>query len=79
MTENGFFVLSRPETHPHDILWVIHDINNHGRSEGEENIREFLVTVGGRGQAMQCGFRVSLVRACERGTRLLNPCEAFTY
>ena len=48
--------------HLHDILWAVHDGENHGRSEGEENIREFLVMLGGRGRAMQCGLRVSLVR-----------------
>ena len=65
MTENGLFVLGRPETQLHDILWAVHDGKNHGRSDGEENFGEFPVTVGGRGQAM----RVSLVhvRACVRG------------
>ena len=33
----------------HDILWAVHDGKNHGRSEGEENVGEFPVTVGGRG------------------------------
>ena len=49
---------------------------NHGRREGEENIGEFPVTVGGRGRAMH----VSLVhaRALVRGVGLqLNPSEAF--
>ena len=65
MTENGLFVLGRPDTQLHDILWAIHDGKNHGRSEGEENFGEFPVKVGGRGRAM----RVSLVhvRACVRG------------
>ena len=40
-----------------DILWAVHDGKNRGRSEGEENIGVFPVTVGGRGRAM----RVSLV------------------
>ena len=62
MTENGLFVLGGPETQLHDILWAIHDRKNRGRSEGEENIRVFPVTVGGRGRAM----RVSLVHACAR-------------
>ena len=67
MTEIGLFVLGGPKTHLHDILWAVHDIKNHGRSEGEEIFREFPVTVGGRGRAMQCGLRVSLIRArvCE--------------
>ena len=59
MTENGLFVLGGLETQLHDILWAVHDGKNHGRSEGEENIGVFLVTVGGRGRAM----RVSLVHA----------------
>jgi hypothetical protein len=69
MTENGLFVLGGLETHPHDILWAIHDVKNRGRSEGEGIFGEFPVTVGGRGRAMQCGLRVSLVRA--------RMCEAF--
>ena len=48
MTENGLFVLGGPETQLHDILWAVHDEKNHGRSEGEENIGVFPVTVGGR-------------------------------
>ena len=59
MTENGLFVLGGPETQLHDILWAVHDEKNRGRSEAEENFREFPVTVGGRGRAM----RVSLVHA----------------
>ena len=49
MTENGLFILGEPETQLHDILWVVHDEKNRGRSEGGENIGEFPVTVGGRG------------------------------
>ena len=49
---NVLFILGGPETHMHDILWALHDGKNHGRSKGEENIGVFLVTVGGRGQAM---------------------------
>ena len=65
MIENGLFILGGPETRLHAILWAVHDRKNCGRSEGEENIEEFLVTVGGRGRAMH----VSLVhaRACVRG------------
>ena len=72
MTENGLFVLGGPETQLHDILWAIHDGKNHGRSEGEENIGVFPVTVGGRGRAMHGGLRVSLVhaRAWVRGVGL---------
>ena len=59
MTENGLFVLGGPETQLHDILWAVHDGKNRGRSEGEENIGVFPVTVRGRRRAM-C---VSLVHA----------------
>ena len=40
MTENGLFVLGGPETQLHDIVWVVHDVKNRGRNEGEENIGE---------------------------------------
>ena len=72
MTENGLFVLGGPETQLHDILWDVHDGKNCGRSEGEENIGEFPVTMGGRGRAMHGGLRVSLVqvRTCVRGVAL---------
>ena len=68
MIENGLFVLGGTETQLHDILWAVHDGKNHGRSEGEENIGVFPVTVVGRGRAM----RVSLVhaRAWVRGVGL---------
>ena len=49
MTENGLLVLGGPETQLHDILWAVLDGKNYGRSEGEENIGEFPVTVVGRG------------------------------
>ena len=87
MTENGLFVLGGPETQLHDILWAVHDGKNHGRSEGEENIGEFRVTVGGRGRAMHRGIarfshthtRVSerhwAPTELERGVRLLNPSD----
>ena len=60
MTENGLFVLGGLETQLHDIIWATHDGKNRRRSEGEENIGVFPVTVGSRGRAM----RVSLVHAC---------------
>ena len=63
MTENGLFVLGGPETQLHDILWAVHDGKNRGRSEGEENIEVFPVTMGGRGRAMHEGLHVSLVHA----------------
>ena len=67
MTVNGLFVQGGPETHPHDNHWAVHDGKNHGRREGEENIGEFPITVGGWGRAMHYGLRASLVyaRVCE--------------
>ena len=64
------FLLGWPGMHLHDILWAIHGIKNHGRSEGEEIFSEFPVTVGGRGRVMQCGLCVSLVGA--------HVCDAFS-
>ena len=61
MTENGLFILGRSETQPRDILWAVHDRKNHGRSEGEENIGEFPVTVGGQGPS---DARFSRTYAC---------------
>ena len=83
MTENGLFVLGGPETQLHDILWAVHDGKNHGRSEGEENFGELLVTVGGRGLS---DARFSRTHTCvgarnwaltkpERGVSLLNPSD----
>ena len=83
MTENGLFVLGGPETQLHDILWVVHDGENHGRSEGKENIGEFPVTVGGRGPS---DARFSRTRTCvgarrwaltepKQGVRLQNPSD----
>ena len=87
MTENGLFILGGPETQLHYILWAVHDRKNRGRSEDEENIGEFPVTVGGRGRAMHGGItRFSRTRTCvgarhwaltepERDVRLLNPSD----
>ena len=61
MTENGLFVLGGPEMQPHDILWDVHDGENCGRSEGEENIREFPIMVAGRGPSVA---RFSRTYAC---------------
>ena len=71
MKENGLFVLGGPETQLHDILWAVHDGKNYGRSEGEENIGEFPVTVAGRGRVM----RVYLIRTrvCARHCALTEP------
>ena len=64
MTENGLFILGGPETQLHDILWAVHDGKNRGRSEGEENIREFTVTVGGRGPS-DARFSRTYARVCK--------------
>ena len=62
MTENGIFVVGRPETQLHDTLWVVG--KKCGRSEGEENFREFPITVGGRGPSYAC-FSRTYARVCE--------------
>ena len=81
MTKNGLFILGGLETQLHDILWAIHDRKNHGRSEGDENIGEFPVTVIGRGPSDACfsrtrtrmGARHWALTKPKRGVRLLNP------
>ena len=72
MTENGLFVLDGPETQLHDILWAVHDGKNRGRSEGEENFREFPVMVGGRGPS-DAGFSRIRTRVCARRCTLTEP------
>ena len=77
MTENGLFVLGGPETQLHDILWVVHDGKNRGRSEGE-NFGEFPVTVGGREPSDAC-FSHTRTRVGARRWDLTEPSEAFAY
>ena len=48
----------------HDILWAVHDGKNHGRSEGEDNFGELLVTVGGWGRS-DARFSRTYARVCE--------------
>ena len=72
MTENGLFVLDGPETQLHDILWAVHDGKNRGRSEGEENIGEFPITVGGRGPS-DARFSHTRTRVCARRWALTEP------
>ena len=80
MTDYGLFILGGPETQLHDILWAIHDRKNRDRSKGEENIREFPVTMGGRGPSdarfsrtrTRVGARHWVLTEPERGVRLLN-------
>ena len=64
MTENGLFVLVEPKMQLHDILWAVHDGKNHGRSKGEENIREFPVMMGGRGPS-DVRFSCTYAHVCE--------------
>ena len=86
MTENGLFVLGGPETQLNVILWAVHDGKNHGRSEGEENLGELLVTVGGRGPSdarfsrtrTRVGARRWALTEPERGVRLLSPSDCTT-
>ena len=47
----------------HDRKWAIHDGKNRGRSEGEENFGEFLVTVGGQGPS-DAHFSHTRTRVC---------------
>ena len=65
MTENGLFVLGRPETQLHDILWVVHDRKTVVEVRGRKILgsSQLRWEVGGR------AMRVSLVhvRACVRG------------
>ena len=65
MIENGIFVLGGQKTQPHDIILAVHDGKNHGRSEGEENIGEFPVTVAGRGPS-DARFSHTRTRVCAR-------------
>ena len=59
MKENGL-----SETQLHDILWAVHDGKPRGKSKGAENIREFPVTVGGRGPS-DARFSCMYARVCE--------------
>src|SRR5215216_6533801 len=72
MTVNGLFVLGRPETQLHDILWAVHDRKNRGRSKGEENMGEFLITVGGRGPS-DARFSHRRTRVGARCWALIEP------
>ena len=72
MTENGLFVLGGPETQLHDILWAFHDGKNRGRSEGEENFKEFPVTVGGWGPS-DAHFSRTRTRVGARHWALTEP------
>ena len=83
MTENRLFVLGGLETQLHDILWPVHDGKKRGRSEGEQTIGVFLITVGGRGPSgarfsrtrTRVGARRWALTEPERGVRLLNPSD----
>ena len=64
MTENGLFILGGLETQLHDILCVLHDGKDRSRSEGEENIKEFPVMVGGQ-EPSDARFSRTYARVCE--------------
>ena len=72
MIGNRLFILGGPETQLHDILWAIHDGKNRGRSEVEENIGEFSVTVGGRGPS-NAHFSRTRTRVGARRWALTEP------
>ena len=72
MIENGLFVLGGPEMQLQDILWAVHDGKNRRRSEGEENIGVFLVTVGGRGPS-DARFSRTRTRVGARHWALTEP------
>ena len=56
----------------HDILWAIHDGTNSGRSESEENFKEFPVMVGGRGPS-DARFSCACTRVGARRWALTEP------
>ena len=58
-------ILGGPATQLHDILGAVHDGKNRGRSEGEENFKEFPVMVGGRGPS-DARFSCTRMRVCAR-------------
>ena len=72
MIENGLFVLGGPETQLHDILWAVRDGENYGSSEGEENLGEFPVMVGGRGPS-DARFSRTRTCVCTRRWALTEP------
>ena len=72
MIENGLFILGGPEMQLHDILWVVHDGKNRGRSEGEENFGELPVTVGGQGPS-NAHFSCTCTRVGARRLALAEP------
>ena len=74
MTENGLFVLGGPETQLHDILWAVHDGKTRGRSEGEENFGEFLVTGGWSGPS-DARFSHTRMCVCVKHWLSLNPSD----
>ena len=77
----GFSSWAGRETQLHDILWAVHDGKHHGRSNDEENIKEFPVTVGGRRPSdvrfnrtrTRVGVRRWALTEPKQGIRLLNP------
>ena len=65
MTENGLFILGGPATQLHDILCAVHDGENCGRSEGEENVGG-VPDYDGWSAAERCVFlSYTYARVCE--------------
>ena len=64
MTENGLFVLGRPETQLHDILWAVHD----GKTMVEARARKISGSSWLRWEVGARAMRISLVltRVCVR-------------
>ena len=90
MTENRLFILGRPETQLHDILWAVHD----RKTVVEARTRKISASsrlrwVVGAEQCMEVyAFLLYIyARVCkalgstepERGVRLLNPSDCTSY
>ena len=86
--ENGLFLLGGLETHPHDILWAVHDVKimvevRARKFSGSSRLR---LVVGAERCGVVCAF-LSYARVCarhsltepERGVRLLNPSDRTSY
>ena len=76
MTKNGLFILGGPETQLHDILWAVHDRENRGRSEGEEN-NGGVPGYGGWSGAERCAFLSYTYARVSEALALTEPSEVF--
>ena len=73
MTENGLFVLGGPEADLHDILWAVHDVKNHGRSEGEKFSGISRYTIGGWSGASDAWWFAHFSRTRTCASRITEP------